>query len=89
MGVFFFFVDSQPTDSKSYTPPGLVYEEVSDEYLYSFDTGESRTVGPIKDRWGKLITSLVPIHDDKTNKLIAVLGMDVTCLLYTSPSPRD
>ncbi len=77
-GSVFFFVDSQPTDSKSYTPPGLVYEEVSDEYLYSFDTGESRTVGPIKDRWGKLITSLVPIHDDKTNKLIAVLGMDVT-----------
>ena len=77
-GTIFFFVDSQPTDSKSYTPPGLVYEEVSDEYLHSFETGESRTVGPIKDRWGELITCLVPIHDSKTNKLIAVMGMDIT-----------
>jgi len=77
-GTVFFFVDSQSPDSREYAPPGLVYEEVSDKYLHSFDTGKQLTVGPIKDRWGKLMTSLVPIHDSKTNKLIAVLGMDIT-----------
>ena len=77
-GVVFFFADSQPPDSIEYAPPGLVYNEVSDVYLHSFDTGKAFTVGPIKDRWGKLMTSLVPIHDSKTSKLIAVLGMDIT-----------
>ncbi len=77
-GAVFFFVDSQSPDSSKYVPPGLIYEEVSDKYLHSFDTGKQFTVGPIKDRWGKLMTSLVPIHDSKTNKLIAVLGMDIT-----------
>lgn len=77
-GTVFFFMDSQSPDSKDYTPPGLIYEEVSDEYLYTFNTGKERTVGPIKDRWGTLITSLVPIYASETNELIAVLGMDIT-----------
>jgi hypothetical protein len=77
-GTVFFFVDSQPQDSKDYAPPGLIYEEVSNEYLYVFDTGKQCTVGPIKDRWGTLITSLVPIYAYETNELIAVLGLDIT-----------
>ena len=77
-GTVFFFLDSQPPDSESYAPPGLIYNEVSDEYLYTFDTGKEQTVGPIKDRWGTLVTSLVPIYDHETNKMVAVLGMDIT-----------
>lgn len=77
-GTVFFFVDSQPEGSKDYASPGLVYDEVSDDYLYTFDTGKARTVGPIKDRWGTLITSLVPINSRQTHELIAVLGMDIT-----------
>ncbi len=76
-GTVFFFLDSQPPDSKDYAPPGLIYEEVSDEYLYAFDTGQQCTVGPIEDRWGILVTSLVPIINPVTNDLIAVLGMDI------------
>lgn len=76
-GTVFFFLDSQPENSKDYAPPGLVYDEVSPEYLYTFDTGKQRTVGPITDRWGTLITSLVPIYSKDNKKLIAVLGMDV------------
>ena len=37
-GTVFFFIDSQPPDSEDYAPPGLVYDEVSEEYLYTFDT---------------------------------------------------
>ena len=58
----FFDVDSQPADSIDYAPPGLIYEEVSEEYLQAFDSGMQKTVGPITDRWGTLMTSLVPIH---------------------------
>ena len=76
-GTVFFFLDSQPPDSADYAPPGLIYKEVSAEYLQTFDTGIQHTVGPIKDRWGTLMTSLVPIYTQETNDLIAVLGMDI------------
>jgi len=76
-GTVFFFIDSQLPGSKDYTPPGLIYNEVSEEYLYTFNTGKPRAVGPIEDRWGILMTSLVPIYNQETNNLIAVLGMDI------------
>jgi len=76
-GAVFFFLDSQKPDSKDYAPPGLVYDEVSNEYLKVFDSGKQQVVGPITDRWGALVTSLVPIYSPETNKLIAVLGMDI------------
>jgi len=76
-GTVFFFLDSQPPDSKDYAPPGLVYDEVPEEYLDTFDTGEQRTVGPIRDRWGILMTSLVPVYTQNSGKMIAVLGMDI------------
>ncbi|MCP4757413.1 MAG: hypothetical protein GY866_41665 [Proteobacteria bacterium] len=76
-GTVFFFLDSQAPDSEDYAPPGLIYEEVSEEYLFTFDTGKRRTVGPIKDRWGTFMTSLVPIYSQETHELIAVLGMDI------------
>lgn len=75
-GTVFFFVDSQLEDSPDYASPGLVYTEVSDEYLYTFETGEKQTVGPVTDRWGTIITCLVPIYDHTDSRLIAVLGMD-------------
>ena len=76
-GSIFFYLDSQSPDSDDYAPPGLVYLEVSDEYLETFATGKPQTVGPVKDRWGSLVTALVPIFSPDTNKLIAVLGMDI------------
>lgn len=76
-GRVFFFVDSQLSTSEDYAPPGLLYEEVSDEYLLTFSSGTEAVVGPITDRWGTLITALIPIKNPETNRLIAVLGMDV------------
>ncbi|MCU7835120.1 MAG: EAL domain-containing protein [gamma proteobacterium symbiont of Taylorina sp.] len=74
----FFFVDSQPVDSKDYAPPGLIYEEVSDSYLHIFDTKKEAVVGPITDRWGTLVTALIPIKNPVTGDFIAILGMDIT-----------
>lgn len=76
-GKIFFFVDSLPPDSEDYAPPGLIYEEVSDSYIAVFDNMRESVVGPIKDRWGTLITALVPIKSPSTGNLLAVLGMDV------------
>lgn len=76
-GTVFFFVDSLPIDSKDYAPPGLTYDEVSDAYLQSFNTRQEATVGPVTDRWGTLITALIPIKLHMSDDQIVVLGMDV------------
>ena len=72
----FFFVDSQPVDSKDYAPPGLIYEEISNLYLDVFDTKKEAVVGPITDRWGTLVTALIPLKNPQNGELVAVFGMD-------------
>jgi len=70
-------MDSQSPNSSDYVPPGELYTEVSDEYLEVFTTQQKTTVGPVTDRWGTMITALVPIINNETNELIAVLGLDI------------
>lgn len=77
-GQVIFIVDAQKTTSKDYAPPGLIYKEISEEYLNVFKSGKPATVGPVSDRWGKLITSLIPIFNENNGELLGVLGMDVT-----------
>ncbi len=76
-GVVFFYTDSLSADSEDYAPPGLVYDEVSGSYLHSFSSRKEAVVGPITDRWGTLVTALVPLVDPQTEELVAVLGMDI------------
>ncbi|MEA3359289.1 MAG: PAS domain S-box protein, partial [Thermodesulfobacteriota bacterium] len=73
----FFFIDSQIPESPDYAPPGEIYSEVSDEYINAFKTKKQMTVGPVTDRWGTMITALIPILDDKNGELIAILGLDI------------
>jgi len=76
-GNVFFFVDSLPPNSEDYTTPGLSYDEVPKSYLHAFDTRHESVVGPVTDRWGTLITALIPITSPDSDRLLAVLGMDV------------
>ena len=73
----FFFIDSQMPNSPDYVPLGELYNEVPDEYLVAFNTKKKITVGPVTDRWGTMITALIPIVDKNTGELITVLGLDV------------
>lgn len=75
-GKVVFLVDSQDIGTEDYAPPGLEYTEVPAEYMPAFNSKSEITVGPIEDRWGILITSLIPILDPNSNEQIAVLGMD-------------
>ena len=76
-GSLFFYIDSEPPESKDYSPPGQPYREAPEGYRRVFDTRENATVGPVSDRWGRWITALVPIIDPATGNLIAVMGMDI------------
>ncbi|RLD75142.1 MAG: hypothetical protein DRJ10_15820, partial [Bacteroidetes bacterium] len=69
--------DSQVPGSPDYASPNEIYSEVSDEYIAVFRTKKKMTVGPVTDRWGTMITALIPIVDNKNGELIAVLGLDI------------
>ncbi|MFA7011531.1 MAG: PAS domain S-box protein [Desulfobacterales bacterium] len=76
-GTVFFFVDSEPTDSEDYSPPGQVYEDATESDIRAFDTRTPAVEGPYPDRWGVWVSALVPVINPKTNDLLAMLGMDI------------
>lgn len=74
-GQVFFYVDSEPSDSKDFSPPGEVYSEASPAFRDSFENGAPFVEGPYKDRWGNWLSALAPILDEN-GKVIAVVGID-------------
>jgi PAS domain S-box-containing protein len=76
-GTVFFYVDSEPPESPDYSPPGQVYSEASSTLLNAFSSGKETTEGPTTDRWGTWVSSIVPITDPTSGKVIAVLGADI------------
>ena len=75
----FFYLDTQEGTEQEIPPakPGEIYEEASDELINCFDTGEPFVEGPLPDEWGIWISGIAPIHDKASNKIVAVLGMDI------------
>lgn len=73
-GEVFFFLD---TDEVNAAAPGEIYPEASKELKSMFDSGRPFVEGPLADEWGTFISALVPVNDEVTGKLVAVLGMDV------------
>jgi PAS domain S-box-containing protein len=71
----FTFVDSEPPDSKDYSPPGQIYSEATDSFRRIFATGHEAVVGPVENRWGTWVSALVPVTDPKSGKLVAVFGV--------------
>jgi len=75
-GKLLFTADSEPPESKDYTPPGTEYTEADPEYYKPFQDGNAIITKPVTDRWGTWVSILVPIKDEKTQKVMAVLGVD-------------
>jgi PAS domain S-box-containing protein len=73
----FFLVDSEPSDSPDYSPPGQVFEDISQDARRMFDTQQELVEGPVTDRWGTWVSALIPIRDPATLELVAVFGMDI------------
>ncbi|MDD4156339.1 MAG: ATP-binding protein [Candidatus Cloacimonetes bacterium] len=57
--------------------PGKIYEEATSELIEVFDTGIAFIEGPVEDEWGIWVSSIIPIFHPETNKVIAVLGIDI------------
>ncbi len=65
-GSLFFFVDSEPADSKDCSQAGQVYAEAPPGFYQAFGTRNATTVGPYADRWGKRASAIVPLFDPQT-----------------------
>ncbi|MFB3918976.1 MAG: PAS domain S-box protein [Candidatus Velamenicoccus archaeovorus] len=83
-GQVFFFLDSEPPNSKDYSPPGQIYTEISRPMRDVFVTGKEVVAGPASDRWGRWVSAAVPIADPETGKIIAVLGVDIAARHWTA-----
>jgi PAS domain S-box-containing protein len=75
-GKIYFIADSEPAESKNYSPPGQEYTEADLAYSLPFDNGKEFVTGSLTDRWGTWISVLIPIKDEVTGKTIAVFAMD-------------
>ncbi len=78
----FFYADSEPENSSSYSPPGQIYTEASLVFREVFKTGQPRFEGPLSDRWGEWVSAFTPIISPATGKTIAVLGIDINASEY-------
>ena len=76
-GKVFIYLDSEHVSSEDYSPPGQVYDELSEEEARIFEAKTAAVTGPSSDRWGTWVSALVPITDPATGALVAVLGMDI------------
>lgn len=78
----FLYADSEPVDSKDYSPPGQEYTEADSAYFQPFKDGKELITSPVSDRWGTWRSVFIPIKDGATAKTIAVLGMDFNAKLW-------
>ena len=51
-GDIIILIDSEPSDSTAYSPPGQLYYEASDNHRELFQTGKTIITEKITDRWG-------------------------------------
>lgn len=69
-------MDSEPSDSADYSPPGQIYYEADDVLQNTFSSGKTVLTKPTTDRWGTWISVLVPMKDPINDKSLAVFGID-------------
>src|SRR5665647_648228 len=75
-GKIYFIADSEPKESKDYSPPGQKYSEFDLSFEQLFKDGKEYIKVHATDRWGTWTSVLVPVKDKVTGKTIAVFGMD-------------
>ncbi|GEM_PF-5610626 len=78
-----FVLDSTPSDSPDYTPPGSIYDDAPKELYDVFLSVKPSVVGPYRDKWGEFMSGFAPITVVRNGKTIKyVIGMDINAHSY-------
>ncbi|MCD4769113.1 MAG: hypothetical protein K8R35_02965 [Bacteroidales bacterium] len=88
-GKLIIMVDSEPADSKNYSPPGQEYTGANVDYKKPLENGDCLITEPVSDHWGKWISILVPMENTETGEVIAVLGVDYPASIWHSKAISD
>ena len=88
-GKIFFFLDSEPPESKDYSPPMQIYDDVPKGCRGAFD-GEGAVVeGPYTDKWGTWIATFIPMIDYQRDRAVtAVLWIAIDASILNRLSLR-
>ncbi|MFA7294487.1 MAG: PAS domain S-box protein [Candidatus Omnitrophota bacterium] len=81
-GKIIFLADSEPDYSANSSPPGQVYEEAPQELKSKFLSRQTFVIDAYADRWGNWVSAFSPIIDLKSNKMVALIGMDVDVKIW-------
>ena len=76
-GELFFFIDSEPYGSDDESLPGDIYIDATEYDLEVFREKKAKVLPVITDSWGTLVSVMVPVIDENSGRLLAVLGIDV------------
>ncbi len=76
-GELFFFIDSEPYGSDDESLPGDIYVDATEYDLEVFREKKAKVLPVITDSWGTLVSVMVPVIDENSGRLLAVLGIDV------------
>ncbi|MBP7734396.1 MAG: PAS domain S-box protein [Spirochaetes bacterium] len=71
-----FLADSEPVESSGYSPPGQVYDELTEEARAIFSSREPVVLNPETDRWGAWISTSVSITAED-GRFVGLLGFDM------------
>jgi signal transduction histidine kinase/CheY-like chemotaxis protein/PAS domain-containing protein len=72
----YIIVDSEPENSRDSSPPGQEYIEATQVMKLPFIDKQEVVTKAVTDRWGKCVSTLIPVIDPASDKVVAVYAMD-------------
>jgi PAS domain S-box-containing protein len=75
-GRLVFFVDDRPVGHDEEAPAGMVYDDAPAGFLRVMETGAAAVEGPFRDSWGAFVSGCVPLMDEETGEILAILAVD-------------
>ncbi|MHB1461158.1 MAG: PAS domain-containing sensor histidine kinase [Armatimonadota bacterium] len=83
-GTMRFLADSASQNSSDFLVPGTEYDDVPQQIVRAYAHGDHATVGPYTDKWGSWVTAAAPIKLDDSQKMVAMLCIDVASDTWNS-----
>ncbi len=73
----FFGPESYPIDDPMASPPGTEFYQPPVQIFQIFQDKQPIVIGPVSDEYGTFVSTLVPIVDVLTDKVLMVVGVDI------------